>query len=187
MADREREQVPVEHDLPDDLRAAVADETETLAALYNDLQDLSGEAFEARFGDSLADIRAVARDADADLVLFVVGLSVGDRVEETGDLVDGAALVTGHVPRSDGGVTDLLYRDPDAEALDYFVLLPVRPEDCPPGSGQAAADLDPDTYREVVSAMLYRRFDLLQNDPDRYAASYVRPLVRGLEAFDEAR
>lgn len=181
------ERVPIEHDLPGDLRDGVADETETLATLYNDLQDLPESAFDRRFSGSLANLRDAVADVDADLVLFVLGLSVGDDYAETGRLVADADLLTGHVPDGEGRVDDLVYCDPDAGALDYFVLLPIRPEDCPPGSGQSAADLSIDEYYEIVAAMVHRRFDLLQNDPDRYAASYVRPLVRGLEAFDEAR
>jgi hypothetical protein len=34
--------------------------------------------------------------------------------------------------------------------------------------------------------MAYKRFDLLENDLDGYRDSYLRPAVRGLEAYVQA-
>jgi hypothetical protein len=34
--------------------------------------------------------------------------------------------------------------------------------------------------------MVYKAFDLVQNDLDSYTAAYLRPLVRGLEAYADA-
>jgi hypothetical protein len=73
-----------------------------------------------------------------------------------------------------------------AASIDTVLMLPVRPEDCPSGSNSAASDLSLAEFREVVSAMAYKRFDLLQNDLDSYRDSYLRPVVRGLEAYVQA-
>lgn len=181
----EPEQVPVEHDLPPELRAAVAAETGALAAVYNALQEMSSETFEAVFGASLAALTEAVARVDAPLVVFVLGLTLEDD-PTTPDLVVGATLLSGHVPDGTGDVADLVYVTDGSPAPDDVLMLPVRPGDCPPGSGRPAADLDAETYHEVVAAMAHRRFDLLQTDLDGYAASYLRPLVRGLEAYAAA-
>jgi len=180
------ERVPIDHDLSPALREAVAADTGALAAVYNDIQETPQEAFDERFGASLSALREAVAGVDAPLVVFVLGLTLDDD-PTTRELVVGATLLTGHVPDAEGAVAELVYRDGDAPTPDDVLALPVRPEDCPPGSGRAAADLDAETYYEVVASMAYQRFDLFQNDLDRYASSYLRPLVRGLEAFDEAR
>lgn len=179
----------LEHDLPDDLRDACSDDSRSVGALYNTLQSLSDEAFEDRFADSLDTLREVCTDApDVPLLAVVLGLTVADAdAIGAGTLVGEAELVTAHVPGVDGGVADLRYCDPDATALDYFLFLPIRPDDCPPGSGTPASELTMTQYREIVSAMCYQRFHLLQNDVEAYTDNYMRPLVRGLEAFAEQR
>ncbi|WP_435195927.1 hypothetical protein [Natronomonas sp. EA1] len=179
----------LEHDLPDDLRDACSDDSRSIGALYNTLQSLSDEQFAARFEDSLDTVREVCAEApDIPLLAVVLGLTVADAESiEDGPLVGDAAVITAHIPGVDGGVADLRYCDPDATALDYFLFLPLRPEDCPPGTGEPASDLSMEEYREIVSAMCYQRFNLLQNDVDAYTENYMRPLVRGLEAFAERR
>lgn len=181
----EREEVPIEHDLPEDFRSAVAADTGALAAVYNDLQETPLAAFEATFADSLSALRTAVEGVEEPLVLFTLGLALEDD-PTTEDLVVGASLLTGHVPDGTGAVADLVHLAPSADVPDDVLLLPIRPADCPPDSGRAAADLDVETYHEVVAAMAHRRFDLLQTDLERYAGSYLRPLVRGLEAYADA-
>ncbi len=178
----EPDTVPVEHDLPADLQRAVAADTGALAAVYNDLQETPLDAFEATFGDSLGALTGAVAGVDAPLVAFVLGLDLEDD-PTTRDLVVGATLLAGHVPDRTGGVAELVYRADADHAPDDVLMLPVRPDDCPPDSGRPAADLDVETYYEVVASMAHRRFDLLQTDVEQYASSYVRPLVRGLEAY----
>ena len=100
-------------------------------------------------------------------------------------MIAGGDLLSVHEPNPDGSVDDLLFTG-DAGVPDTVVMLPVRPDDCPPGSGEAASDLSVEGFREILAAMLYKRFDLLQNDLDGYRDSYLRPTVRGLEAYAEA-
>lgn len=180
MADPER--VPIEHDLPADLRAAVAADTGALAAVYNALQETPTGAFEATFGESLATLRGSVDGVDAPLLVFTLGLDLEDD-PTTQDLVVGATLLSGHVPDGTGAVAELVHLTGAEVVPDDVLMLPIRPDDCPPDTGQPAADLDADTYHEVVAAMAHRRFELHQNDLDSYASSYLRPLVRGLEAY----
>lgn len=175
------ERLDIAHDLPDDLAAALGDDLRAAGTLYNDLQELSDEAFAARFGDAHEQFRA-ALDVDAGFVTAVLGLALS----EGQPLVADATLVSVHEPRSDGGVETLHYTGPAGAATDTFLMLPVRPDDCPPGSKQTASELSLAEFREVVSAMAYKRFDLLENDLDAYRDSYLRPVVRGLEAYAEA-
>lgn len=177
------ERVDLHHKLPDDLRNALADETASLAALYNGLQDLDDGTFAERFAGALATFRDVLAGREG-FVACVIGLEVREVGGEREVL--NAALVSAHVPNEDGGIADLLYVADDPPE-DEFLLLPVHADDCPPGTGSTASDVDTATFREVVSAMTYQRFDLLQNDIDTYRASYLRPLVRGLEAYAERR
>lgn len=176
MDDTER--VPLEHDLPPDLRDAVADDTASLAALYNGLQDLDDTAFSERFGPALSTFREVL-DGREGPVSCVLGLAVEETAGER-EVTD-AALAVARVPDADAPV--YVGDGPEEE----FLLLPVRADDCPPGSGRPASEIDAPEFREVVSAMAYKRFDLLQNDLDAYREAYLRPLVRGLEAYAERR
>lgn len=181
MGDPER--LDLDHGLPDDLRDAMRDDTQTVGTIYNDLQDTAEATFADRFGDSLATLQDVARGEEG-FVVAVLGLAVAEEhALAEGDLVAGAELVSVHRPNDDGSVSELLYVADGADALDYFVLLPLRLDDCPPGSGNHVTDLGVGGFREVVAAMVYKRFDLLQNDVDSYASAYLRPLVRGLEAY----
>lgn len=177
------ERVPLNHELPDDLRAALADETASLVALYNGLQDLDDETFTERFAGALATFRDVLNGRE-EFVACVVGLELREAGGER-EVLD-AAIVSVHVPNEDGSVDELLHVT-DNPPEDEFLLLPVHADDCPPGTGSAASDVDVATFREVVAAMTYQRFDLLQNDLDSYRTSYLRPLVRGLEAYSESR
>ncbi|MFB6191742.1 MAG: hypothetical protein ABEI11_00290 [Haloarculaceae archaeon] len=169
----------IEHDLPGDLRDALADDTASLAGLYNDLQGLSEEAFADRFGRALSTLREVAAGRP---VICVVGfeLAAGD------DPVRGGEVVSIHAPDGGGGVGDAVYVA-DAAPTDEFVMLPIRPDDCPPGSGEPVEALGVGAFREIVCAMTYKRFDLLQNDLATYRASYLRPLVAGLELYADRR
>lgn len=180
MTDPER--IPIDHDLPPSLRDALGVHSQSVGGLYNDLQELDDEAFADRFGDSLATLRATLEGTDLPFVVCTLGFELRADPE---DPVVGAAVASIHAPHDDGDVDELLYAGTDVPA-DQFVMLPIRPGDCPPGSGQPASDLAVGQYREVVSAMVYKGFDLLQNDLDSYATSYLRPMVRGLEAYADA-
>jgi hypothetical protein len=175
------ERLDIAHDLPDDIAAALGDDLRTAGTLYNDLQDLDDAAFAARFADAHEQFRT-ALEVDADFVIAVLGLALS----EGEPLVDGATLLSVHEPRSDGDVDTLHYTGPAAASIDTVLMLPVRPGDCPPGSNRLASDLPLAGFREVVSAMAYKRFDLLENDLDGYRDSYLRPAVRGLEAYVQA-
>lgn len=174
------ERLDIAHDLPDALRDALRDESRTAGTLYNALQDLDEAASADRFDAALAAFRSVLSDADVDFVIAVVGLEVGTTAD---DLVADADLLSVHEPSDDGSVRRLLYAGDENAARDTVVMLPVRPGDCPPGSGQRAGALSTAEFREVVAAMTFKRFDLLQNDLDAYRDSYLRPAVRGLEAY----
>ena len=176
------ERLDLEHDLPDALREATRDETRTVGTLYNAVQDLDDEAFAEGFESAYAAFTGALEGVDAEFVVCVVGLSIS---EDPSELVVGGDLLSVHAPNPDGSVDELLFTG-DAGVPDTVVMLPVRPADCPPGSGAAASDLSLGGFREVLSAMLYKRFDLLQNDLDGYRDSYLRPTVRGLEAYAEA-
>jgi hypothetical protein len=180
MTDRER--VPIEHDLPPDLRDALGVSSQQVGGLYNDLQNLDDETFADRFAGSLATLRETLDGTGHEFVVCALGIGLEPDPE---DPVAGAALASVHAPADDGSVDDLLYVG-EAVPTDQFVALPLRPHDCPPGSGQPASDLSVGEYREVVSAMVYKGFDLMQNDLDSYTAAYLRPLVRGLEAYADA-
>lgn len=176
------ERLDVEHDLPEPLREALRDETQTVGTLYNAVQDVREEAFAERFGGALVDLQGALADADAEFVVAVLGLDVST---DPNDLLAGGALLSVHEPTDDGDVAELLFTG-DADPPDTAVMLPIRPADCPPGSGQAVANLSVDEFREIVAAMLFKRFDLLQNDLDGYRDAYLRPTVRGLEAYADA-
>lgn len=176
------ERLDLEHDLPESLREATRDETRTVGTLYNAIQDLDDEAFAERFDAAYTAFTEALAGADAEFVVCVVGIEVS---EDPADMIAGGDLLSVHAPNPDGSVADLLFTG-DAGVPDTVVMLPVRPADCPPGSGEAASDLSVGGFREVLSAMLYKRFDLLQNDLEGYRDSYLRPAVRGLEAYAEA-
>ncbi|MFC7176133.1 hypothetical protein [Halosegnis marinus] len=178
------ERLDLAHDLPDDLADALGDDLRTVGTLYNDMQDLSEAAFAERFAGAHGTVTDVL-DTDAEFVVAVLGLAVDPDPE--GPLVAGADVVVVHEPNDDGSVRELLYTADADAATDTFVMLPLRPGDCPPGSGRSATELTLAEFREIVGAMTYKRFDLLQNDTDAYRDSYLRPAVRGLEAYAERR
>ena len=173
------ERLDLPHDLPEDIADALSDDLRTVGTLYNDIQDLSEEAFKARFGDALDTLQAVDPDADFVIVVLGLGVDVGE-----GPLVDDAALVSVHEPNDDGSVARLFYTG-DAAPGDTFLMIPLRPGDCPPDTGGTLGTLSLPEFREIVSAMTFKRFDLLENDLDSYRDSYLRPAVRGLEAYAE--
>jgi hypothetical protein len=170
----------IEHDLPADLRNALADDTASLAGLYNDLQDLSAETFAERFAPALSTLRTAAAGSAPVVCVVGVELAPGD------DPVRRGEVVSVHVPGSEGGAGDARYVAA-AAPTDEFVMLPIRPDDCPPGSGGPASELSVEAFREIVSAMTYKRFELLQNDLGTYRESYLRPLVAGLELYADRR
>lgn len=176
------ERLDIEHDLPEPLREATRDETRTVGTLYNAMQDLADDAFAERFDPAYAAFTEALSGVDAEFVVGVVGIEISEDPE---NMIAGGNLLSVHAPNPDGSVADLLFTG-DADPPDTVVMLPVRPADCPPGSGEAASGLSVDEFREVLSAMLYKRFDLLQNDLDGYRDSYLRPTVRGLEAYADA-
>ncbi|WP_255152536.1 hypothetical protein [Halorarius halobius] len=176
------ERLDIEHDLPDPLREALRDETRTVGTLYNALQDMDEEAFADRFGGALVAFREALADTDAEFAIAVLGLHVS---EDPNDMLAGADLLSVHEPNDDGSVSTLLFTG-EAGVPDTCVMLPVRPDDCPPGSGEPVGDISVEAFREIVAAMLFKRFDLLQNDVDGYRDSYLRPTVRGLEAYADA-
>lgn len=175
------ERLDIAHDLPEDLADAFGDDLRTVGTLYNDIQDLSEDAFASRFSDALDDLR-VAVETDAEFVVAVLGFGVAADTP----LVARADLVSVHEPNDDGTVKRLLFTGSEDAATDTFVMLPLRPADCPPGSGRPASELSLDEFREIVSAMTFKRFDLLENDLDAYRDAYLRPAVRGVEAYAEA-
>lgn len=171
----------IEHDLPPDLADALGDDRRSVGTLYNELQDLSGEAFRDRFDDAFGRLTE-AVPADAEFVVVVLGLEVDT---ETDPFVTDAGVVAVHEPNPDGSVGTLHFVADDAPT-DTFVMLPIRPADCPPGSGRSVSQLTAEEFRDIVSAMVYKRFDLLDSDIDAYRDSYLRPLVRGVEAYASA-
>ncbi|WP_255197381.1 hypothetical protein [Halorarius litoreus] len=176
------ERLDLEHDLPDALREAVRDETRSLGTLYNAVQDLDDATFAERFESAHAAFTDALTGTDADFVIAVVGIEVS---EDPTDMIASGALLSVHEPNDDGSVKDLLFTG-DAGIPDTVVMLPIRPADCPPDSGEQASDLSMSGFREVLAAMVYMRFNLLQNDLDAYRDSYLRPTVRGLEAYADA-
>lgn len=159
-------------DLPDRFRELLSGDAERFAALYNGLQGMDSTTFEDVFGESLEDLRRVA-DVDATELVVVLGLTV-----DSGTVADAKLLSVS--ARHDGRV---VYAAAGAEKPDAAVYVPVRGEDFPPGSGGSVADVDVAEYREVVASMLYLRYELSEDDPDRYDELYRRPLARGLAAY----
>lgn len=175
-------------DLPARFRRLLSADAERFAALYNALQGMDATEFEAVFGDSLAVLRRAA-DADAPELVAVLGLGL-----DGGTVVDASVLSV--YSRDDGRV---LYaaETPDVpdtgdhtsdetaaiDAPDAAVYVPVRSDDFPPGSDESVADLDVESYREVVASMVYLRYQLSEGDADRYDDLYRRPLAKGLAAY----
>lgn len=156
-------------DLPDRFRSVLTADAERFAALYNGLQGMERTAFADAFGDSLETLRQVA-DVDAPELVVVLGLTV-----EAGTIVDASLLSVSS--RQDGSV---LHATEITEPPDAAVYLPVRAGDFPPGSGGSVGDVAIEEYREVVASMLYLRYELSEDDPDRYDDLYRRPLAQGL-------
>lgn len=161
-------------DLPEDFRALLTTDAERVAALYNGFQGMDAAAFEGAFGESLARLRRVAA-VDAPELAAVLGLAL-----DAGTVVDATLLSVR--ARDDGRV---LHAADGTDAPDEVVYLPVRPDDFPPGSDEPVDDLALDDFREVVASMLYVRYQLCEDDPDRYDDLYRQPLARGLAAYAE--
>jgi len=168
----------IEHDLPPDLADALGDDRRSVGTLYNELQDLTAEAFRDRFGDVFTRLTE-AVPADVEFVIVALGLGVDTDADP---FVTDAGVVAVHEPKP-GGSVETLHFVGDHAPTDTFVMLPIRPGDCPPGSRRPISELTLEEFREVVSAMVYKRFDLLDSDVDAYRDSYLRPLVRGVEAY----
>lgn len=159
-------------DLPDRFRSLLSADSERFATLYNGLQGMDPTAFEAAFGESLGTLRREAA-VDGPQLVGVLGLAIEDGVAVDATLLSIYA-------RDDGRV---VHADDSSDVPDAAVYLPIRVEDFPPGSGESVAEVDLETYREVVASMLYLRYELCEDDEDRYDDLYRRPLARGLAAY----
>ena len=172
------ERLDIEHDLPAPLADALGDDRRTVGTLYNELQDLSDEQFRDRFDSAFARLTD-AVPTDAEFVIAVLGLGIDTDLDP---FVTGSDVLTVHEPNPDGSVATLHFVA-DEGTTETFVMLPIRPHDCPPESGRPVAELSLGEFREIVSAMVFKRFDLLDSDLDAYRDSYLRPLVRGVECY----
>lgn len=160
--------------LPSELRSLATPETEDVVALYNGLQGMEEEAFRAAFAGSLDELKDAADDVPSELE-SVLGLELED-----GAVTDATLLSV----REREGERVLFSNDPDEVGVpDAAVYLPVRPDDFPPGSDAELADMDVDAYREVVSAMVFLRYQLARESPDQLDSRYREPLRRGLASF----
>ena len=97
-----------------------------------------------------------------------------------GGIVSDARLLS---VTEDGGA--VRYAADGTAAPDLAVYLPVRADDFPPGSGAAFADIDMAGFREVVSAMIFLRYQLAEEDPEGLSTHHSEPLARGLLAYVE--
>lgn len=164
-----------EEDLPPELRELVAPDPQDVVVLYNGLQGMDDEEFRAVFEGSLRRLKEVA-DADGRELATVLGLSL-----EAGTVTD-ATLLSVHESGSDR----VVFTNDDGAVPDATVYVPVRPEDFPPGSGEALSDLGVDDYRDVVSAMVFLRHQLHDESPEQLESRYRDPLRRGLRAYADA-
>ncbi|MFC7228563.1 hypothetical protein N0B31_14210 [Salinirubellus salinus] len=162
-----------EDGLPPEFESLVRTDTDRLVGLYNGLQGLDDEAFAAAFAGALDTLREVV-DPDGGEAAAVLGLTL-----DGGTVADARVL----------SVTDeetVHHAAPGTDAPDVAVYLPVRPDDFPPGSGEAFADIDLEGFREVVAAMIYLRYQLAEEDPEGLASHHGEPLARGLRAYVDA-
>lgn len=173
----------MKHSLPDEYREKTAESTQILSELYNQLNKMSEDAFEERFADTLDDIHTYSQShSDAEMLFFVIGAEVA--TEETiddGEVIGNAEtkfifelgddLFIDHYEHMAETVTD----------SDYFFLITIRPTDCPPGTGNNASTISLDDYHGMLSAVTFRRFQLFQDNINRYKKTILKPLVTALE------
>jgi hypothetical protein len=159
--------------LPDEFRSLLGTEPERLVGLYNGMQGMDNAAFAAAFEDALDRLRETV-DPDDTETAAVLGLTLDGGVPSEARLLS--------VVEDEGEVRYVA----DGDAVpDMAVYLPVRPDDFPPGSGEPFADITVEGFREVVSAMVYLRYQLADEDPDGLATHHTAPLARGLRAYVE--
>ena len=167
----EMDETPTDDAFPDEFESLLGTDPERLVGLYNGMQGMDDDEFGAAFEEALDELRDVVDPEDSEAAA-VLGLTL-----EGGTVAD-ARLLSVH---EDGG--EVRYAAPGREVPDVAVYLPVRPDDFPPGSGEAFADIDVEGFREVVSAMLFLRYQLAENDPEALESHYRAPLERGLRAY----
>lgn len=158
--------------LPPELRDLVTPDPQDVVALYNALQGMDDDEFRAAFESSLERLKDVT-NPDVPELATVLGL----------DLEDGAVSDTTLVSVHESGSDRVVFTNDDADVPDATVYVPVRPDDFPPGSGEALSDLGMDDYRDVVSAMVFLRHQLYDESPEQLESRYREPLRRGLRAY----
>jgi hypothetical protein len=161
-----------EEDVPEEFRSLLRTDSDRLVGLYNGMQGMDDDEFAAAFEGALETLRDVVGADDPELSA-VLGLGL------EGGLVGEARLLAVH----DG--SDRRYAAAGDWVPDVAVYLPVRADDFPPGSGAAFADITVEGFREVVSAMIYLRYQLAEEDPEALASHHREPLARGLRAYAE--
>ena len=159
-------------EVPEEFRAHVERPPRDVGRVYNDLGELGDAAFEAAVAGSLETLQEHTAGERGEFAA-VLGLEFDD-----GTLADATLLSV----RELGG-DRVLHVDGGSAVPDAVVYLPVRPDDCPPGSGTAVEDLDLADYREMVASMVFLRYELMENASDRYDDLVGRPLARGLETY----
>lgn len=159
-----------EADVPEEFRSLLRTDSDRLVGLYNGMQGMDDDAFAAAFERALETLRDVVGPDDPELSA-VLGLGLD------GGLVDEARLLAVH----DGETTR--HAAAGDWVPDVAVYLPVRADDFPPGSGESFADITVDGFREVVSAMIYLRYQLAEESPEALANHHREPLARGLRAY----
>ena len=160
--------------LPAGLQELLQADATATGALYNILQKMEMAAFEDAFADSLETLRSET-DVAADELAAVVGLVT----DADGTTVTDARVLSVHSL----GEGEVYHTAEGTDTPDHLVYVPIRPEDCPPGTGGSVADLGIEEYREIVASMAFLRHQLLENEPDRYEAIYGERLARGLNAY----
>lgn len=173
----------MKHSLPEPYRDKTTENTQILAELYNQLNQMSTPAFEKRFGDTLTDIHTYSeKHADADMLFFVLGAEIA-----TEDTIDDGELI-GHAETKfifelgdDLFIDRYKYMANTIEDTDYFFLITIRPQDCPPGTGNNASSITLENYHDMLSAVTFRRFQLFQDNMQHYKKTILKPLVTALE------
>lgn len=175
----------IKHSVPEEHRSKAEESTKILTALYNELNDMSIERFEKNFASTLEDIHSYSDTyPDANLLFFVLGATIA--AED--DLEDGNLI--GHTSTKfvfelgDEEFIDHYHHTPDTiDDTDYFFLVTIRPQDCPPGTGTPATDITLEEYHDIMATALYKRFELFQNDMERYKKICLQPILTPLEDY----
>lgn len=179
----------MEHSLPDQYREKTAESTEILAELYNQLNQMSESAFEDRFASTLDDIHTYSETHnDAEMLFFVIGAAVA--TEETiddGEVIGDADTKFVFELGDDLFIDEYKHMSDTVTDSDYFFIITIRPTDCPPGTGNNAADITLDEFHNMLSAVTFRRFQLFQDDLPKYKKTILKPLVTALEDHHDAQ